>query len=294
MTTKLAILLLHGMGDITKSEFESRVSRLREDLNEEIDGKRDNTENLPVIFKPVFYQDTLQDNQNELYTLLNTRELDWKMLRKFLMFSISDAASLEHGAGNDNSVYTQVQTRIYNALHEVYNEGVENVIIIAHSLGGQIISNYIWDSQIANPRQGVWKQRPSDLDDHTEEFLRLRGLRCLLTTGCNIPVFVAGHDNIRAIDTRETEFEWHNFFDEDDVLGWPLKSMGGKFDSSYDMHGISYDEAVTKDHVINAGGSLWSWATKSWNPLSHGEYWNDGDFLEILAEKVNENIASSR
>ena len=76
-----------------------------------------------------------------------------------------------------------------------------------------------------------------------------------MTTGCNIPLFVAAHDPVVPIDPPATGFEWHNYYDPDDVLGWPLAGLGD-----------DYGRLVT-DHPINAGGSVLDWFLKSWNPL---------------------------
>nr|VFK44597.1 MAG: hypothetical protein BECKTC1821E_GA0114239_103714 [Candidatus Kentron sp. TC] len=196
-----------------------------------------------------------------------------------MLYSFSDAASLEHRSHQSDSVYYEAQKRIFDSLRAIYEKlgkGSKNVIFIAQSLGGQVLSNYIWDAQSKNPKQGVWMEdysatvpKGSDI----ENFIRLKGLKTLFTTGCNIPLFVAGRNKIQSIYTNRNgySFEWHNFYDEDDVLGWPLKPLGKFFDQ--DKDGASYYDSITRDHEINANSTFQSTITKSWNPLSHGEYW---------------------
>jgi len=64
------------------------------------------------------------------------------------------------------------------------------VIILAHSLGGHIMSNYIWDMQ--KPKNSL----PDDLSS----FERLEYLAGMITFGCNIPVFAFAHRKIETID----------------------------------------------------------------------------------------------
>lgn len=60
---------------------------------------------------------------------------------------------------------------------------------------------------------------------------------------------------------------WLNFFDRDDVLGYPLKPTGP-----------AYGAAVNEDLEINVGGWF-----KSRTPLSHNGYWESKDLARRLA-----------
>ena len=55
-----------------------------------------------------------------------------------------------------------------------------------------------------------------------------------------------------------------------DLLGWPLAELSD-----------NYATAVT-DHSVNAGSGILGWIVKSWNPLSHGQYWGDDEVLDPL------------
>lgn len=290
MTKKIALLLTHGMGDITRLDFEGRVNRLEQDLQKRIGDLHPH-----VLFQPIYFQDILQENQIALFReIKRTTEIDWIKLRKFMLYSFSDAASLEHRAQEADSVYLETQKRIYDALVAAYGQlqdGDKNVIAVAQSLGCQVLSNYIWDSQVSNPKQGIWSNNEHvnpGADANLDAFVRFKDLRTLFTTGCNIPLFVAGRNRIQSIKTNSDgyAFEWHNFYDQDDVLGWPLKPMGVRFNPGDDNPGISYADAVTEDHEINANATWFSYVTKSWNPLSHGEYWQDSTFLDVLTQKI--------
>jgi hypothetical protein len=66
--------------------------------------------------------------------------------------------------------------------------------------------------------------------------------------------------------------EWVNFYDADDVVGFPLKELN-------DDYGL----VVSADREINVGNIF-----GSWNPLSHLAYWTDHDVLDPIAKKLVE------
>ncbi|MNE49356.1 hypothetical protein D3C80_1438690 [compost metagenome] len=103
----------------------------------------------------------------------------------------------------------------------------------------------------------------------------MQGLQRLYTTGCNIPLFVAGHLRIEAIKAHP-DFKWFNFFDEDDVLGWPLRPLSP-----------SYDRLV-EDLAVNVGSGLVGTLVKSWNPLSHEGYWSDAAVVRHIASSIRQ------
>ena len=217
-----------------------------------------------------------------------TKKMDirWKTLRKFILFGFADAAGLEDSKEQKKSVYELAQLEIVKTLGKAFSdlgEKSKKVILIAHSLGCQVISNYIWDAQKSpeDVKYGIWKKisgYESEIKDLTEEkknFLRLNTLHRVYTTGCNIPIFVAAHarDQIIPIKKPNPDFKWFNFYDRDDVLGWPLSVLCKEY------------EALVKDFSVNAGNIL-----NCWNPVSHNQYWNDNDFINPLVKDIEEAI----
>ncbi len=204
------------------------------------------------------------------------------------MYNFSDAVNVEAHAGSNYSPYTDTQSAIYEKLKEVYSKSKNKdipIIIVADSLGCRVISNYIWDAQSPKPSKGIWKGKKNIAGDNENDFLRFETLRYLFTTGCNIPLFVAGLDReeIQAIKTNSDgySFEWYNYYDKDDVLGWPLKPISD-----------SYFNAVTEDIEIDVTGDFLSRIFFSWNPFSHMYYWETKAFITDLAKKAQEVIES--
>ena len=96
-------------------------------------------------------------------------------------------------------------------------------------------------------------------------FLKLTSLRNLVTTGCNIPLFISGISPRKSFKKPNPDFRWDNYYDPDDVLGWPLRQLGSQF-------------SYINDHDINVGGAL-----TNWNPFSHSYYWSDRDIHRRVA-----------
>jgi hypothetical protein len=220
----------------------------------------------------VYYQDILQPNQEDYYKRSKS-QLDWKKLRKFMLYGFSDASSLETRKDGTDSPYYLAQLNIRGTLREAYKSVGKKgkVLIIAQSLGGQVMSNYLWDAQRHkvkgdHPAHGVWAKKHFDptLPEDEDAFLRGSNIHYLVTTGCNIPLFVAGWDRskIFAIKKPNRNFHWKNYFDEDDVLGWPLQTLS-----------TSYNKLV-EDHTVDSGGIF-----NSWTPFSHVNYWTDNSVL---------------
>ena len=70
-------------------------------------------------------------------------------------------------------------------------------MVIAHSFGTQIISNYIWDPQTeANYTRKKRGMNPYGKSD----FERMKTLAGIITFGCNIPLFSLAYDKIVSME----------------------------------------------------------------------------------------------
>lgn len=269
MAKDVAIIVVHGMGD-TRRDFDRRLKAL---LKRRL-GARSWAR---LSWQKVYYQAALQENQERYFRESRRRaDIDWLRLRRFVLYGFSDAASMQTQPQQRGSAYEKVQDQVLGAIRNarVALAGPDRpVVVVAHSLGCQVMSNFIWDAQQHNVSAGVFRKdvaAPVGARAAEDRFLRLKTMRYFFTSGCNIPIFVAGiaRDDIRPVlvDARGWQFRWHNYYDPDDVLGWPLKPLCP-----------AYREAVAVDEAISVGGPI-----SSWTPLSHTEYWDDDDFLDPL------------
>lgn len=272
MAKTLALITLHGMGDTASDYADELFERLRREVGQPTWDR--------VVHRSIYYQGILQNNQAAIFGRMRA-QIDWMQLRKFLLYGFSDAGSLEYKKEVLGSPYWRTQKEIRGQLDQVFAAaGAVPLIVVAQSLGGHVISSYIWDA-LRQPQAsvGVWHGMPTDGvagGSAQDRFRRMRTLVRLYTTGCNIPLFVAGHPSIEAIPAPHAQFRWFNFFDEDDVLGWPLQPLSP-----------SYDQLV-EDVAVNAGSGLVGTLGMSWNPLSHEAYWQDAQVLRHIAASIRQ------
>lgn len=268
MTKKLALLTIHGMGDTKRDYHEELTDKLSDELGSDAWSK--------IHFSSIYYSDVFQNAQNKYFNRVKSK-VDYKKIRKFLIYGFSDAGGLEHSRNIPNSAYRDVQKRIFDALGTAYT-AVGNkpapVVLVAQSLGCHVISSYIWDAQHHKNRPpGIWKDDHANLGSKELRFRKLGNLQVFITTGCNIPVFVCGlpRNRIKSIRAPNAKFVWQNYYDEDDVLGWPLQELSDGY------------KVLVQDIRVNAGGIF-----TSWNPFSHGQYWADDDVLNPIAGHLYE------
>ncbi|HEX2076626.1 MAG TPA: hypothetical protein VHG08_02925 [Longimicrobium sp.] len=309
MPYKLGVLVIHGMGSqeadfVTPMEVElkRRVGALGGDPDE-------------ICFCPAWWAPVLRERQTDLLRRMqHENELDWMKMRRFVVHALADAIAYQDtadravteriastsplaaasqiaaagpgAAAGQINVYQQVHVEIGKAMATLRQHIRDSagddapeapLVVIAHSLGCHMISNYIWDvrdSPEANPPENP--------------FVGFRTLTSIVMMGCNIPLFTLAYTNLQPIrfptpglspyfpagtpaEAIVRVSKWLNFYDPDDVLGYPLRSLGDTF-----------RERVSEDVAVNAGGPL-----STWNPLSHNQYWTDDDVTRPVARLLH-------
>jgi hypothetical protein len=272
MPKKAVFVTVHGMGEVDKDYF----IVMREAMRERLGARKWNS----VVFKAIQYQPELQPNEDQyLGAVQNKVSGHW--LRKLMINGFADAGSLEYSRSTPDGPYQNVQKIIYGALGEAFAEAGSKalpVIVLAHSLGCEVVSNYIWDANKPDDKgskHGVWFDPPATTSDNDFEFRKLKTLKRLITTGCNIPVFIAGlkYTERYPIYPPNAEFQWENYYDKDDVLGYPLADLS-------DL----YAERV-KDFSLSVGNIF-----TGWNPLSHMAYWESRALQDTVASHLSAAI----
>jgi len=287
---KIGVLMIHGIGKIGKNYARGFTGSLKRMIGED---EKD------IAFGSIYYQNTQQANEERIWKRYETHKLDWREARKFLLFGIADATGLEQSKHDFDGNYVLAQLEIARELQKIRNkiEPDAPIVIIADSLGGHVLSCYLWDAQAYNPKtrrgfNGFW-QRPQqhfkDIIGHeptAEDISWLQGnnIQKIITTGCNIPIFVASQaeDAIVPISPPREDFEWLNFFDRDDVLGWPLQPLS-----------VAYDKIVTDIPVKLRGSTLRSRLYFSWNPLVHTLYWQDPVLKQKIVTEIQITLKNS-
>jgi len=264
---RLAIIVIHGMGSQQPDFADPMVREINcrvKDLGKNPDA---------IAWQPVFWQDILEPRQLAYLGSARRRStMDFVRLRQFILTAFGDAVAYQLTSRSPSAPYQMIHARIAAALRRLYRDQLDArpqpLIVFAHSLGGHIVSNFIWDQQAhrQKPMRGI------------SNFERAKTLVGMVTFGCNIPLFTFAFDKVQPIKVpapevrgaKRAKAKWLNFYDPDDVLGYPLKPICP-----------GYANVVSKDVPINVGGVL-----SSWNPMSHAGYWTDNDFTKPAAKFV--------
>lgn len=259
MSKKVFILSIPGIGTQKQGFSENLVDALTKE-----------TKHMEVKGNCVFYEcipfntTKIDKHQDDLFKRLDAKNRLGGVLslRKFVMEAFGDGVTFERNADAENSPYQKVHKNLFDTLSRI-NEEIEQcesakLVIVASSLGAHILSSYIWD---ADNSKRLFKTLNAGGNS-------LRNLNYLATIGCNIPLFVSGYpeEKIIAFDKRNEAFVWDNYYDKDDVLGWPLKQLSASYNT------------LVNDIEINTGMYVGS----------HIRYWDDKDFIKPLAKKINE------
>lgn len=210
------------------------------------------------------------------------RRLDWVRLRRFVIDNFGDAVAYRYAPGRSNDTYRRIHGVLHAALGELERRlearGAVRapLVIVAHSLGCVIASNYVWD------RQHWLGPEPDPLGKTV--FARMETLVGMVTLGGNMPLFTLAYERVvpillpgRAVTPGDaSQARWINWFDRDDVLGWPLRPV-------YEPHAqsLSADAAATveriEDRPVRIGGLL------GWTPVSHLGYWRHPTVVDETA-----------
>ena len=269
MEKKLGVLIIHGMG----SQKEGFESDLVDELIDRVDGDAND-----IAWQGVYWQDITEPRELEyLERAGDVVDLDWDTARTFMATAFGDAAAYQFtGTGG---TYEHIHDRIRARIKKLYVEKLGStdvpLIVLAHSLGGHMMSNYIWDMQpnLKGEVRAKWSESLSP-------FERAETLAGFITFGCNIPLFSFAYDQPTPISFPGSALSaedadraaWLNYYDKDDILGWPLQPLSPEFAAT-----------VTDDIQINVGSVL-----TAGTPLSHVGYWTDNDFTKPVAKFISE------
>lgn len=279
MSKKLAVAVIHGMGKQEKDDDAgSDVLTFSKDLHRRVRSVVGGGDfDQAVEWREIYWADVLQNRQSDYFDKISGMT-DFDSLRQFVMFNLSDAASYRKMSRTSaDQTYGKVHDRIDDVIKELSDAVGPDapLVIIAHSLGGHVMSNYIYDMQkkISRGRSGA-----------PTKMRRMQTVSRFFTFGCNIPVFVFAYpeESVSPIaypgsglpESDQTKPWWVNFYDRDDILGFPLAPTSPDYTSL-----LSRNELA--DIEVNSGNIL-----TAWNPMSHNAYWKDEDIYRPIGLKI--------
>ncbi|ANC77088.1 hypothetical protein ABE65_009840 [Fictibacillus phosphorivorans] len=279
MPKKIAVAILHGIGNQSEDFSDLFMEMLTKRFSQQIKPFYATPEEELVI-QPIYWGSVFNEKESLLWKKLNTEDsLDFKQLRQFVIHFFGDAIAYQPVA-NHNPNYIKV--------HEVYAKGLRKLsehagedaplIVIAHSLGTVISSNYFYDLQfisekIAEDVLRNMQKTPLEKGETLTSFYSLGSplaLWSLRYADFDKPILVPSphlQDHY-----PELTGKWVNMYDKDDVFGYPLKTIND-----------SYNQAIAVDKEINSGNFI-----SSFTPLSHNHYFKTNEIIHDIGDNLAE------
>lgn len=269
---RLAVAIIHGIG--SEKEFYS-VELKHRIVEEYLKGDPNNRMEDDLLFHEIFWGDLVQNEHGELLEKLDyKKELTYKDLRNIFIDFMRLGTS--YAKGSDSGLYEAIHERIKTSMnklstHRNVDQDDTPLVIMAHSFGSVIMSNYIYDLQ--NNDSGLSNFEAFKTLAGVITFASPLGIYSTQTGDFSKPINKVGS---ALEDGLKDRVKWLNFYDKDDVVAYPLKNVNE-----------SYNQVVDEDLEINVGS-----AATSWNPVCHTGYWEDKDFIKPVAKYLGEMRAA--
>ena len=247
--TQQVVIFIHGVGDQQAGYSLVCERAIRDQLADYLSSG----EQANVSYREVLWAPETSVNQARLWSKVSSKhDLDMVKLRKFFVGFAGDAVAYQRTAEGKpvyDAIHAKVRIQIDAAISEADGEDVE-FTFLAHSLGSVIISNFLWDER--------------------QHFKATN----LFTVGSPIALWLLRYGDISnsrdPVEVARPEGVWVNILDDEDVIAYPLREINS-----------SYKAAVDKDYMTEIGGIL-----SSGTPLSHVGYWDDGNVVKPVAQKL--------
>jgi len=267
MAGRLGVMIIHGMG-AQKKDF---ADGLIENLKKRLGGQA-----ADVEFMPCFWADILQKYEDKTWErLLSATRMDARRTRRFIVSALGDAAGYLAGYFKDghyayDDIHEEIRSSLQTLEQRLKGSTSAPLLVLAHSLGSVMVSNYIWDEQTG---KGIGKT----------SFEKMQLLCGFITFGSNIPLFLPPRNIIECIRFPDKSLpqkyrngaRWVNAYDPDDILGYPLSTIWTK------QNGTSIE-----DVLVNAGPPI-----ISETPLSHMYYEKTAAFQKIVIAQIKSILA---
>lgn len=289
MDDKIAVAVVHGMGKKTPG-FHLKFKELLENgFKRELGAENPNAAN-DLVVEPVDYADVLENDQTELFARMSkSGKMRWRKSRGFVVDFLADAIAYQATPWNRDT---------YDAVHAVYAATLHRLAeqagpraplcVVAHSLGSIISSNFFYDLQhdFGNAkRNGNGKHLipPVALKELSNTPLEQgHTFAHFYTCGSTLPLWSLRYQNpkfglpVKVPSPQLSDLhpqvpgEWVNFYDADDILGYPMKELNA-----------NYAQVVTRDQQVNTGHFPWSMT-----PASHTHYFSNPKMAKPIARAL--------
>ncbi len=273
MDTRLAVFIVHGIGDQKKGFSHDMQENLRSNFKRALQhmGQEDREgQDDALIFREGLWADITQEGQDTLKNRMFNdpdTDVDWIKARKFFVDYIGDAISYFKGSTSDvYSQYNAIQSRIDGLVQNLSKETNPNqntlLTVVSHSLWTVVLSDYLYDKRdILEPSYQLIFSNFFTLGS----LIALYANRFYNHSSPSNPFA-----NFKPQKVKDENGVWINMFDEDDIVGYPIRPVNSHC-----------KKVVAADLNVSVGSRL-----TGWNPASHTGYWKNEEVGKIIAEKL--------
>ncbi len=268
----VGLLMIRGSGHSDFKRQELFISRLNQNL------EKAGLDHELLAHETVDWYGPLQKQQELIMLRMKKAKirLRSKRIRKLIITNIGDLINYGGKPGFPHFGYEQTHELVHQTILNLKRQLPDHapLLIIATSMGTEIINDYIRDRQTAEKEGKVDPLGNSP-------FERFETLTGFFTLGNNFPIFAASQqlDEIHPIDfpspSLSPELErvavWENYYDKNDAMGYPIKPLNRHFEK----------KSKLKDIQINIGGVL-----TFWNTFSHFGYWRSRKLVRRIASYI--------
>jgi hypothetical protein len=277
---ELGLLMIRGSGQTGFKRQELFINRLKQKL------EKAGFETEVLAYEVVDWYGPIQEQQELILERMKKARIRIrsKRFRRLIISNIGDLINYGGKPGFPYYGYEETHKLVHKTILKLKNQLNEQapLLIIAASMGTEIINDYIRDRQTA---ASEGKDDPLG----KSAFERLETLTGLFTLGNNLPIFAASQhiDEIHPIDFPPPKLSpelqkiavWENYYDKNDAMGYPIKPLNRYF----------REHASLMDIQINTGGPL-----LSWNFFSHFGYWRSRKLVRRLAAHIGKLLIQVR
>lgn len=231
MKKRVVVIVSHGIGVQKKAPpFDSKIATYSKSLHDLVESEIERSDaNIDLVWREAFWADVYQDHQDAYFKRLKSPMLLY-LLHWFAVNKLADAGSYYPAFGKTQAAYSKVHSRIAEAVRDAEVSHCENdaILFVGQSLGALVLSNFIYDTRKHLPYYSDWQN--------------LDNFQGFLTVGANLPMFLFAHDNLHPIQPPLTKFYrkywWRNLYADFDMLGLPLRPLGGVFEEMCANHDL--------------------------------------------------------
>ncbi|MFC5468345.1 alpha/beta fold hydrolase [Cohnella suwonensis] len=280
---KIAVGFIHGIGKQKPDFYEGMAAALASRMHEVCP-------EIELISEGIYWADITDELENKLIERMAPFGLRWDRAidaRGFMISFAGDAIAYQPIPKEDDPkphefIYVDIHERFAGKLRSLSARAGSDapLCLIGHSLGTIVASNYLYDLQNGKmpPRvQAIIDSGGSPLErgETLTHFYTMGSPIALWTMrfdGFGVPISIPA-PNLRHADVGE----WVNFYDKDDIITYPLKTLSAR-----------YDAAVAEDVEVRNPGLF------AWSPLgSHGGYYHAEEIMERIVRSLADMYGKS-